>query len=67
MIAKRIPTILPKLSFDESLEITKIHSIAGELSSKNPIVNSRPFRSPHHTVSPVALVGGGRYPKPRRN
>lgn len=67
MIAKRIPTILPKLSFDESLEITKIHSIAGELSSKNPIVNSTPFRSPHHTVSPVALVGGGRYPKPRRN
>ena len=67
MIAKRIPTILPELSFDECLEITKIHSIAGELSSKNPIVNSRPFRSPHHTVSSVSLVGGGRYPKPRGN
>ncbi len=67
MIAKRIPTILPKLSFDECLEITKIHSIVGELSTKNPIVNTRPFISPHHTISSVSLVGGGRYPKPRSN
>jgi len=67
MIAKRIPTIMPKLSFEECLEITKIHSIAGNLSDKNPVINTRPFRSPHHTISPVSLVGGGRYPKPRWN
>ncbi|MBR4260540.1 MAG: ATP-binding protein [Clostridia bacterium] len=67
MIAKRIPTILPDLSLEESMEITKIHSIAGQLSEENPIINLRPFRSPHHTISPVSLVGGGRYPKPRRD
>ena len=67
MIAKRIPTILPDFSLEESMEITKIHSIAGQLSEDNPIINLRPFRSPHHTISPVSLVGGGRYPKPRRN
>lgn len=65
MIAKRIPTILPDLSFDECMEITKIHSIAGKLSEEQPIINYRPFRSPHHTISSVSLVGGGRYPKPR--
>ena len=65
MIAKRIPTILPNLSFEESLEITKIHSIAGKLSEKVPVINTRPFRSPHHTISPISLVGGGKYPKPR--
>lgn len=65
MIAKRIPTILPDLSFEECLEITKIHSIAGILSEKVPVINSRPFRSPHHTISPISLVGGGKYPKPR--
>ncbi len=64
MIAKRIPTILPDLSFEESLEITKIHSIAGKLSEKRPIINKRPFRCPHHTISPASLVGGGKYPKP---
>ncbi len=64
MIAKRIPTILPDLSFEESLEITKIHSIAGKLSEKVPVINTRPFRSPHHTISPVSLVGGGKQPKP---
>ena len=64
MIAKRIPTILPDLSFEECLEITKIHSISGNLSEKNPIINTRPFRSPHHTISSASLVGGGRYPKP---
>ena len=67
MIAKRIPTILPDLSFEECLEITKIHSISGYLSEKNPIITTRPFRAPHHTISPVSLVGGGKYPKPRRN
>ena len=67
MIAKRIPTIMPDLSFEECMEITKIHSIAGTLSEDNPIIDTRPFRSPHHTISPVALVGGGRYPKPRRD
>lgn len=67
MIAKRIPTILPDLSFEECMEITKIHSIAGNLSEENPIVNIRPFRSPHHTISSASLVGGGRYPKPRRD
>lgn len=65
MIAKRIPTILPELSFEECLEITKIHSIAGNLSENFPVINTRPFRSPHHTISPVSLVGGGKYPKPR--
>lgn len=65
MIAKRIPTILPELSFEECLEITKIHSIAGNLSENIPVINTRPFRSPHHTISPVSLVGGGKYPKPR--
>lgn len=64
MIAKRIPTILPDLSFEECMEVTKIHSIAGNLSEDVPVINNRPFRSPHHTISPVSLVGGGRYPKP---
>ena len=64
MIAQRIPTILPDLSFDECLEITKIHSIAGELSEDVPVIMKRPFRAPHHTISTVSLVGGGRYPKP---
>ena len=67
MLARRIPTILPDLSFEEALEITKIHSIAGTLPSEKPLVTERPFRSPHHTVSGVALTGGGRIPKPRRN
>lgn len=65
MIAQRIPTILPDLCFSECLEITKIHSIAGKLSEKTPIIKQRPFRAPHHTISSVALVGGGKYPKPR--
>lgn len=67
MIAKRIPSILPNLDFEECLEITKIHSIAGELSENIPIITKRPFRAPHHTISPISLVGGGKYPKPRRN
>ena len=64
MIAKRIPTILPDLSFEEALEITKIHSVAGVLSKDIPIITNRPFRSPHHTISPKSLIGGGLVPKP---
>lgn len=64
MLARRLPTILPSLSFDEALEVTKIHSIAGILPKDTPLVNSRPFRSPHHTISDTALVGGGAVPKP---
>ena len=64
MIAKRIPTIMPPLTRDESLDITKIYSIAGLLSPASPIMGTRPFRSPHHTMSPQALAGGGRIPKP---
>lgn len=64
MLARRLPTILPDLSFDEALEITKIHSVAGTLKQDVPLITTRPFRSPHHTVSGVSLVGGGRIPKP---
>ncbi len=64
MLAKRIPTILPPLSLDEALETTKIHSVAGKLSENATIICRRPFRSPHHTISDVALVGGGGHPQP---
>ncbi len=64
MLAKRLHTILPDLTFDESLEITKIHSVAGILPSNQPLITSRPFRAPHHTTSGIALAGGGRVPKP---
>lgn len=64
MISKRIPTILPDLTFEEALEITKIHSIAGNLKGGDSIVKIRPFRNPHHSVSSVALIGGGAIPKP---
>lgn len=64
MMARRIPSILPDLNFEEALEITKIHSIAGELPKNVPIITARPFRAPHHTVSAVSLIGGGRIPKP---
>jgi magnesium chelatase family protein len=64
MIAKRLPTILPSLSFEEALEITKIHSISGILPPKTSLITTRPFRSPHHTISDISLVGGGRIPKP---
>lgn len=62
MLAKRLPTILPDLTFAEAVETTKIHSIAGTL--KNYIVTERPYRSPHHTISPVGLIGGGSIPRP---
>lgn len=64
MLAKRLPTILPSLTFNEALEVTKIHSVAGLLPSKTSLLTSRPFRSPHHTISAIGLVGGGRIPKP---
>ncbi len=64
MLAKRLPSILPEMSFEESIDTTKIHSIAGVLDSKNPFVNYRPFRSPHHTVSVAGIAGGGSVPKP---
>jgi len=64
MMAKRLPTILPPLSLNESLETTQIHSIAGKLNPDQSLIFQRPFRSPHHTISQVALVGGGNNPQP---
>ena len=64
MLAKRLPSILPPLSLTEALETTKIHSVAGRTLRKRGVMTSRPFRSPHHTISDVALVGGGQYPQP---
>ncbi len=64
MMAKRLPTILPPLSLSESLETTQIHSVAGKLSRDTSLIATRPFRSPHHTISQVALVGGGSNPQP---
>jgi len=64
MLAKRLPTILPPLNMTESLETTKIHSVSGNLKAKDSLVTARPFRSPHHTISDVAMVGGGSNPLP---
>ena len=64
MLAKRLPTILPELSFDEAIEVTNIHSIAGKISSKMPLITTRPFRAPHHTISTAGLSGGGTNVKP---
>ena len=64
MLARRMPTILPDLSLDESMEITKIYSIAGLIGEKNLLMSARPFRTPHHTASYVSLTGGGRVPMP---
>lgn len=64
MLAKRLPTILPPLTFEEALETTKIHSVAGYTGERQALVATRPFRSPHHTISDVALVGGGTIPQP---
>lgn len=64
MMAKRLPSILPPLSLAESLETTKIHSVAGKLSKNDSLIATRPFRSPHHTISQIAMVGGGSNPQP---
>lgn len=64
MMAKRLPSILPPLSLGESLETTKIHSVAGKLSRNASLISKRPFRDPHHTISQVAMVGGGSFPQP---
>jgi magnesium chelatase family protein len=64
MLAKRIPTILPPFTFEEALETTKIHSVAGVLDSGAGLVGIRPFRSPHHTISDAGLIGGGVVPRP---
>lgn len=64
MMAKRLPSILPPLTLDEALETTKIHSVAGNIKSEMALMTQRPFRSPHHTISDVALVGGGAFPQP---
>ena len=63
MMAKALPSILPSLSFEEILEVTKIYSIAGLLKKENKIINIRPFRAPHHTITQMALIGGGKVPK----
>ena len=64
MLAQRIPSILPDMTFEEAIEVTKIHSVAGELTNDQPILTERPFRAPHHTVSPAGLSGGGSVPRP---
>lgn len=64
MLARRFPTILPSLTFEEALEVTSVHSAAGILPPKTPLITTRPFRSPHHTITVAGLAGGGVYPKP---
>jgi magnesium chelatase family protein len=64
MLARRLPSVLPQMSFDESIETTKIHSIMGLLRQGQPLIATRPFRSPHHTISDAGLIGGGQVPKP---
>ena len=64
MISKRMSTILPELSYEESIEITKIHSIAGNIKSGGSLIKTRPFRNPHHTISTISMIGGGNIPKP---
>ncbi len=64
MLSKRLPSILPDMTWEESLEVTQIYSVMGELSAKNPLMTRRPFRSPHHTVSNAGLAGGGSNPRP---
>src|SRR5512143_808526 len=64
MLAKRLPSVLPQMSFEESIETTKIHSIMGLLKKGQPLIATRPYRSPHHTISDAGLIGGGQVPKP---
>jgi len=64
MLAKRLPTIIPPLTLEEALETTKIHSVAGKIDDHTALMTKRPFRSPHHTISDIALVGGGTFPQP---
>lgn len=64
MLAKRIPTIMPEMSYEECLEVTKLYSIGGRLNSQRPLITERPFRAPHHTITAVALIGGGNRPLP---
>lgn len=64
MLAKRIPTVLPVLDFEEALEVTKIYSVAGMLEENTALMTERPFRAPHHTISEIGLIGGGAYPRP---
>src|SRR6266516_4482404 len=64
MLARRLPTVLPRMSLDEALETTKIHSVAGTLPLGESLVARRPFRAPHHTISDAGLIGGGSYPRP---
>lgn len=64
MMAQRLPSILPNLTFEEVLEITKIYSITGNLSKENPLITQRQYRAPHHTITPISLIGGGKTPQP---
>lgn len=64
MLARRLPTILPKMTIDEAIEVTKLYSVSGKVSSLDSLIKTRPFRSPHHTISDVGLIGGGRLPRP---
>ncbi|MEN3183503.1 MAG: YifB family Mg chelatase-like AAA ATPase [Atribacterota bacterium] len=64
MLARKLPSILPPLTLEQAIEVTKIHSVAGLLSEDQPLVTTPPFRAPHHTISDVALIGGGQWPKP---
>lgn len=64
MLAKRLPTILPDMNFEESLETTKIHSVMGLIPAESSLIVTRPFRNPHHTISDAGLIGGGQIPKP---
>lgn len=67
MLMKTLPSILPDMKLEEILEVTKIYSILGLTTEENPLVKNRPFRNPHHTITPASLIGGGKNPKPRRN